>query len=108
MRAGAVRPHVFRKGAWIVAKLDLARRQQSIYPAGLQAGMSIRYFGRQHQVRIHRDEPSAKLERRAGGFVLSLKAGTSHEQARGLFKWHFKAGWQSPGERSVPSLPKQP
>jgi predicted metal-dependent hydrolase len=91
MRAAAVRPHVVRKGAWIVAKLDLARRQPSIYPAELQSGMSIRFFGRQHQLRIRRDDPSARVERRAGRFDLSLKSGMSHEQTRELFKRHFKA-----------------
>lgn len=52
MKATAIRPHVEKKAAWIIQKQDLARHHKPIYPAELQSGVSIRVFGRQHQLRI--------------------------------------------------------
>ena len=56
MRATAIRPYIARRAAWILQKLDLARRHAPVYPAHLHAGASIRLFGRQYQLRVFATE----------------------------------------------------
>lgn len=91
MRAAAIRPHIERRAAWILQKLDLARRHAPVYPAHLHAGASIRLFGRQYQLRIFATEMSKPwLEVGARQFVLHLPAGASLDSAHGLVKQHFR------------------
>lgn len=91
MRATAIRPHIEKKGAWILQKLDLARRHVPIYPAHLQSGASIRFFGRQYQLRIFNGGVAKPgLEVRARQFILHLPDGATMECAHGLVKKKFR------------------
>jgi predicted metal-dependent hydrolase len=91
MRAAAIRPHVEKKGAWILQKLDLARRHAPVYPAHLQPGASIRFFGRQYQLRIFRDGiGKPRLEVRARQFNLHLSDDAAKEYAHSLVKKKFR------------------
>ena len=91
MRAAAIRPHIEKRGAWILQKLDLARRHAPVYPARLQAGVSIRCFGRQYQLRIfHGGVSKARLDVRARQFILHLPDGASLDSAHGLVKQQLR------------------
>ncbi|MEY4568766.1 MAG: hypothetical protein RLZZ398_205 [Verrucomicrobiota bacterium] len=92
MRATAIRPHIEKKGAWILQKLDLARRHSPVYPAHLQSGASIRFFGRQYQLRIFNGGVAKpRLEVRARQFILHLPDGATTECAHGLMKKKFRS-----------------
>lgn len=92
MRATAIRPHIEKKGAWILQKLDLARRHAPVYPAHLQAGASIRFFGRQYQLRIFNGGAAKPLlEVRARQFILHLPDGATTECAHGLVRKKFRS-----------------
>jgi len=91
MRASAIRPLVLKKSAWILQKLDLARRHAPIYPQVLKAGDSIRFFGRQYLLRIHEaDGNCPKLEQRAGRFHVYLPTNSRPQTGNDLFKHYFR------------------
>ena len=91
MRSSAIRPHIEKKGAWILQKLDLARRHSPVYPAHLQTGGSIRFFGRQYQLRIlNVGVAKPALEVRARQFILHLPDGATPECAQDLVKKKFR------------------
>ena len=91
MRASAIRPLVLKKGAWILQKLDLARRHAPIYPQVLKAGDSIRFFGRQYLLRIHKVEGKRSwLEQAGGRFHLYLADPSNPDVGHQLFKRWFR------------------
>lgn len=96
MRASAIRPHVEKKGPWILQKLDLARRHAPIYPQSLRAGDSIRFFGRQHLLRIH-IEPLSRpsLTASARQFDLHLPPDQRADVSHALFKHFFRCHLES-------------
>ncbi len=96
MRASAIRPHVERKGTWILQRLDLARRDAPIYPQILRAGDSIRFFGTQHLLRIQIDPSSRpKLTSNARQFVLHLQSDHCSDVPHALFKRFFRVHLES-------------
>ncbi len=87
MRLSVIRPYVEKKADWIVQKLDLARHHKPIYPATLHSGVSIRLFGRQHQLRILPTAARhASIDIRARQFQLHLPAGFAPESGQRLIK----------------------
>lgn len=91
MRAAAIRPHVERKGAWILQKLELARRHAPIYPKVLRAGDSIRFFGRQFLLRIHPQESArSRVEMNARQFHLHLPPEAAPDAGHKAFKRLFR------------------
>lgn len=91
MRASAIRPLVLKKGTWILQKLDLARRHAPIYPQVLKAGDSIRFFGRQYLLRIHKVEGKRSWLKHAGGrFHLYLAESSNPDVGHQLFKRWFR------------------
>lgn len=91
MRAAAIRPLVLKKSAWILQKLDLARRHAPIYPQVLKAGDSIRFFGRQYLLRIQKCESRrGSVNFGAGKFVLQLPPMSEAEHGHRLFKQFFR------------------
>jgi len=87
MRLYMIRPYVEKKAEWIVQKLDLARHHKPIYPAALHSGVTVRLFGRQHQLRIlPTDEKHANLKVHARQFQLRLPSDATPEAGQRLIK----------------------
>jgi len=97
MRAVTIRPHVLRKGAWIVTKLDDDMRQKKVWPRKLISVEAIRYLGRQYQLKVLRSRNKKDIGLRflAGTFELTLlttwddKASLSH--GRRFFREWFRS-----------------
>lgn len=87
MRAKQIRPHVIKKGAWILSKLDETGHHAAPYPERLQAGVSLRLLGRQYLLRVCRGMENRPRLRIVGTSLILETCGLSLQHiGRRLFK----------------------